>query len=102
MSRRADAIRRIGGWLVRGSLFGAWALAGWGTLLLLVTLAGTLSDGPGVAFGRLVPSSDASLWAWLNSLSVLLALGAWLVALGLVLRARRSTAEDPDPDREHD
>jgi hypothetical protein len=102
VSRRADAIRRIGGWLVRGGLFAAWALAGWGTLLLLVTLAGVLSDGPGVALGRLVPSPGASLWTWLNSLSVLLALGAWLVALGLVRRARRSNAEDPDPDREHD
>ena len=98
MSRRADAIRRVGGWLVRGGLFAAWALAGWGTLLLLVTLVGAVSDGPGVALARLVPLRGASLWAWLNSLSVLLALGAWLVALGLFLRARRSAAEEPEPE----
>ena len=98
MSRRADAIRRIGGWLVRGGLFAAWALAGWGTLLILVTLAGMVSDGPGVAFARLVPSPGAGLWAWLNSLSVLLALGAGVVALGLFLRARRSAAEEPEPE----
>ena len=98
MSRRADAIRRIGGWLVRGGLFAAWAFAGWGTLLLLVTLAGVMSEGPGVALARLVPSRDVSLWAWLNSLSVLLALGAWLVALGLVLRARRSAVEGPESE----
>jgi hypothetical protein len=97
VSRRADAVRRIGGWLVRGGLFAAWAFAGWGTLLLLVTLVGVVSEGPGVALGRLVPSPGASLWTWLNSLSVLLALGAWLVALGLLLRARRSTAEQPEP-----
>ena len=98
MSRRAEAIRRIAGWLVRGGLFAAWALAGWGTLLLLVTLAGMVSDGPGVALARLVPSRGASLWTWLNSLSVLLALGAWLVALGLFLRARQSAAEEPEPE----
>ena len=97
MSRRADAIRRIVHWLVRGGLFAAWALAGWGTLLLLITLVATVSDGPGVALGRLVPSRGASLWAWLNSLSVLLALGAWLVALGLFLRARDDAAEEPGP-----
>jgi len=98
VSRRADAVRRIVGWLVRGGLFAAWALAGWGTLLLLVTLAGVVSDGPGVALGRLVPSRGGSLWAWLNSFSVILALGAWLVALSFFLLARRSSAEDPDPE----
>jgi hypothetical protein len=98
VSRRADAIRRIVGWLVRGGLFAAWALAGWGTLLLLITLMATMSDGPGVAFGRLVPPREASLWAWLNSFSVLLALGAWLVALGLFVRARWSSAEEPEAD----
>lgn len=97
MSRRADAIRRIVHWLVRGGLFAAWALAGWGTLLILVTLAGAVSDGPGVALDRLVPSRGASLWAWMNSFSVLLALGASLVALGLFLRARYDAAEEPEP-----
>ena len=98
MSRRADAIRRIGGWLVRGGLFAAWALAGWGTLLLLVTLAGVASDGPSIALGRLVPSRGASVWTWMNSFSVILALGAWLVALGLALLARRSPAENSEPE----
>jgi ABC-type Na+ efflux pump permease subunit len=98
VSRRADAIRRIGGWLVRGGLFAAWALAGWGTLLILVTLVGTVSDGPGVAFARLVPVPGAGLWAWLNSLSVLLALGVWSVALGLFLRSRRSAAGPLEPE----
>lgn len=81
---------------MRGGLFAAWALAGWGTLLLLATLVGAVRDGPGVALGRLVPSPEASLWAWLNGLSALLSLGVWLVALGLVLRARRSAADEPE------
>ena len=103
MSRRADAIRRITGWLVRGGLLGAWAFVGWGSFLLLVTLAGVVSEGPGVALGRLVPSPGASLWAWLNSLSVLLAVGVWLVALGLwLLRAarRRLTGRGRDVQQE--
>jgi hypothetical protein len=57
-----------------------------------------VSEGPGIALGRLVPSGDASLWTWLNSLSALLALGAWTVALGLFLRARRSAGEDTEPE----
>jgi hypothetical protein len=97
MSRRADAVRRIGGWLVRGGLFAAWAFAGWGTLLLLVTFVAAVSEGPGVALGRLVPSPGASLWAWLNGLSALMALGVWLLGLGLVLRARRSAADELEP-----
>ncbi|MCG6924879.1 MAG: hypothetical protein LJF30_06165 [Acidobacteria bacterium] len=97
MSRRADAIRRIAHWLVRGGLLAAWALAGWGTLLLLVTLVATLSDGLGAAFARLVPPPGAGLLAWLNGLSVLLALGAWSVALGLLIGARRSAREEPEP-----
>lgn len=98
MSRRAEAIRRITDWLVRGGLFALWALAGWGTLLILVTFAGVVSDGPGVAFGRLVPPPGASLWAWLNSLSILLALGAWMVGLGLWVRARRSRVEEAEAE----
>ena len=43
-----------------------------------------------------MPSPGASLWAWLNGLSVLLSLAVWLVALGLVLRARRSVADEPE------
>ena len=99
MSRRTDAVRRVLNWLVRGGLLFAWALAGWGTLLLLATLAGVVSDGPGVALARLVPSRGASLWTWLNSLSVVLAVGAWLVAGGFFFRARRSPAEEPAPEQ---
>ena len=98
MSRRTDAARRVLNWLVRGGLLLAWSLTGWGTLLLLATLAGVVTDGPGVAFARLVPVRGASLWTWLNGLSVVLALGAWLVGGAFFVQARRRSAEEPDPD----
>jgi hypothetical protein len=93
LSWRTDAVRRVGGWLARGGLFGLWALAGWGSLLLLLTAWGALRDGPGVALARLAPGPHASVWAWLNSLSALLAVGVWGVALGLLVWSRLQEAE---------
>ena len=93
MSRSARAVRRIVGWLVRGSLFAVWALAGWGTLLLLATAFGALSDGPGIAVGRLLPSPGASLWGWLNGLSTLFALAAWTMAALLFAWSRWPSGE---------
>jgi hypothetical protein len=84
---------------------------GWGTLLLLVIIVGALREGPGVAFGRLVPAPGASIWGWLNTLSVALALTAWLVALGLFLWSRRppddghaehQRHEEDEEDQGHD
>jgi hypothetical protein len=94
LSRSADAVRRVGGWLARGGLLGLWALAGWGSLLILVTAWGVLRDGPGVALARLIPGPHTSLWAWLNSLSALLALAVWLVAAGLLVWSRWPSDED--------
>ena len=96
MSRSSQAIRRIVGWLVRGALVALWALAGWGTLLLLATLLGVLSDGPGVALARLVPPPGASFWSWLNALSVLFALTAWMIAAGLFAWGRWLSEEAPE------
>ena len=90
MSRRTQAARRIFGWFIRGSLISLWALVGWGTLLLVSTVLGAFSEGPGVAFARLVPARGASLWAWLNGLSALLALVAGSMALGLFIWGRTS------------
>ncbi len=98
MSRQTQAVRRILGWLVRGSLVGLWAFVGWGTLLLLATAAGALSDGPGVALARLVPSRGAPLLDWLNGLSAAFALAAWLMALGLFVWSRWPSVEDPEPE----
>ena len=94
MSKRADAVRRVRGWLIRGALVAAWALVGWGTLLLLSTVVGLLRDGPGTAVGRLLPGPDSGPWAYLNSASVALALAAWFVLAGFWVRARRETEPD--------
>jgi hypothetical protein len=102
LSRSADAVRRVGGWLARGGLFGAWALAGWGSLLLIATAWAALRDGPGVALARLVPGTHASSWAWLNSLSALLAVGVWGVALGLFVWSRWQEAEGDGDARARD
>jgi hypothetical protein len=96
VSRRADAVRRILGWLLRGALLAVWTLVGWGTLLLLATAAGALRDGPGAALVRVVPSRGASLWAWLNGFSVAFALAVWLIVLGLFLWDRWSSAREPE------
>ncbi len=98
MSRRTQAVRRILGWLVRGLLVALWAFVGWGTLLLLATAAGALSDGPGVALARLVPSRGAPLLDWLNGLSAAFALAAWFMAIGLFVWSRWPSAEDPEPE----
>lgn len=98
MSRRTDAVRRVLGWLVRGALLAAWTLVGWGTLLLLATVAGAVRDGPGVAILRLLPTGGTSLWGWLNGFSAALALTAWAIALGLLLWGRWSSAEAPGSD----
>jgi hypothetical protein len=101
MSRRADAVRRALGWLVRGALLALWSLVGWGTLLLIATAAGAIRDGPGVALSRLVPSPGASLWAWLNGLTGALALSVWLVVAALVAWERwdrRASPEEPGPE----
>ena len=97
-SRSSQAIRRVVGWLVRGALVALWALAGWGTLLLLATLLGASSDGPGVALARLAPPPGASIWGWLNALSVLFALAAWLITAGLFVWGRWRSEEEPEPE----
>jgi hypothetical protein len=99
MSRSSQAIRRILGWLVRGSLVALWALAGWGTLLLLATAFGVLSDGLGVALGRLVPAPGASMWSWLNGVAALLALLGWMIAGGLFAWGRWFSEEAPEPQK---
>jgi hypothetical protein len=96
LSRRTDAVRRVLVWLVRGALLALWALVGWGTLLLLVTAAGALGEGPGVALARLLPSRGASLWAWLNGGAAALAPVVWLILLGLFVRSG-GLFNDPPP-----
>ena len=95
MSRSADAVRIVPGWLVRGGLFALWALVGWGSLLLALTVVASVREGPGPALARLLPSPGASAWAWVNGLAAALAFVAWLVLVGLVVARRRGSARSP-------
>jgi hypothetical protein len=70
-------------WLARSGLLLLWSLVAWGTLLLGLTLGHLVQEGPVSALARLVPPSGASPWAWVNALSVGLALASGLVGGGL-------------------
>jgi len=94
VSRRADSIPEVARWLARGGFFALWALVGWGTLLVLVTLANVASQGPRVAISRLVPGPGASIWSLVSFLSVGLALVAWMIVAGLAVAARHPAGSD--------
>lgn len=79
-------------WLARTALLLLWSLGAWGGLLLLVTLGHVAQEGPGTALARLVPPSGASAWAWVNTLSVALAVTFGLAAGVLVAWSRRRRA----------
>jgi hypothetical protein len=82
-------------WLARTVLLLLWSLVAWGGLLLLVTLGHVAQEGLGTALARLVPPSGASAWAWINALSVALAMTFGLVAGGLVVSRRRAGGMPP-------
>ncbi len=83
-------------WLARTALLLFWSLAAWGALLLLVTLAGVVGEGPATALARLLPDRGASLWAWMNAVSVGLAVAVALVGGGLFWAGRRATPSPPE------
>ena len=60
----------------------------------VTTLANAWGEGPSAAFGRLLPERGASIWVWLNPLSVVLALAAGLGVAGLAVWNR--AAGEPD------
>ena len=76
-------------WLARTALLLLWSLAAWGALLFVLTLVGAVGEGPGPAFARLLPARGASVWAWLNALSVGLAVVVGLVGAGFAWTRRR-------------
>jgi hypothetical protein len=82
-------------WLARTALLLLWSLVAWGALLLLVTLGHVVGEGPQTALARLAPSSGASVWAWVNALSVGLAVAVALVAGGLAVSGRRRGGDQP-------
>ena len=91
MSARAFAAQ----WLARTTLLLLWSLAAWGALLVLLTLVDAVGEGPRPALARLLPAHGASMWAWLNALSVGLALAVGLVVAGLAWTRRGSAPTLP-------
>ena len=86
MSARVFVVLCLG----RTTLLLLWSLAAWGALLVLLTLVAAVGDGPGPALARILPARGASLWAWVNALSVGLALAVALVGAGVAWTRRRS------------
>ena len=84
MSVRVFAVQ----WLARAALLLLWSLVAWGALLALLTLVDAVSEGLRPALGRLLPTGGASVWAWLNALSVMLALAVGLVGAGIAWSSR--------------
>ena len=81
----------------RMALLLVWALVGWGTLLLVSAAVNAVDEGSAAAFARLVPARGAEFWGWLTPFSVLLALGAGLVGVALLVTAWREKAAGDRP-----
>ena len=92
MRARAAALQ----WLVRLLALALWVLVLWGGLLLLVTFIDAAGEGLRPALARLLPSPGASAWAWINALSVALAVAVGIVTAGLLAFGRR-TRPGPAP-----
>jgi hypothetical protein len=90
---RSVVLRTLG----RTAILLAWALVGWGVLLVASAFANAFGEGTGAAFARLLPRSDGSAFGWLGPLSVLLALAVGLVggALAIAKRSRGETNLEP-------
>ena len=71
-------------WLARTALLLLWSLVAWGALLLAMTLVDAVGEGVGPALARLLPGRGASVWAWLNTFAVALAVSAGLLTGGLL------------------
>jgi hypothetical protein len=82
--------------LARAALLLLWSLVAWGALLVFLTLADAVGEGLGPALARLQPASGASGWAWLNALSMVLALVVGLVGAGIAW-SRRASAQALPP-----
>jgi hypothetical protein len=91
MSARVFAVQ----WLARTALLLLWSLVAWGALLALLTLVDAIGEGPGPPLARLLPAGGASVWAWLNALSVMLALAVGLVGAGIAWSRRASAPTLP-------
>jgi hypothetical protein len=98
VSRGKDAVRVLARWVGRAALLAAWALVGWGTLLLIVALANVASRGPRSAVGELLPAPGAGVWDWANGIAAAVAFLAWVCVGGLLVLARRSAPRSVGED----
>ncbi len=92
MGARSAVLQSLG----RVAILLAWALVGWGALLVASALVSAAGEGVTAAFARLLPNPGASLWGWLGPLSVLLALGAGLAGGAFVLARRWQGGKSPE------
>lgn len=60
----------------------------WGTLLLGAALVDLPAEGVGAVAQRLLPAPGAPVWAWLNALTIPLAVLVWLLVGALLVRGR--------------
>jgi hypothetical protein len=81
--------------LARTALLVLWSLVAWGALLVILTLVDAGSEGLRPALARLLPARGASVWAWLNALSVMLALAVGLFGAGIAWSRRTSAPTLP-------
>jgi hypothetical protein len=84
-------------WALRALLLSLWSLVAWGALLLLTALVNAVGEGLLPSLARLLPARGASVWAWLNGLSVALALSVGVLAGGYVAWTRRGRRRPPTP-----
>lgn len=92
MGARRGLLQTLG----RTAVLMLWALAAWGTLLVVSALANALGEGAGPALTRLLPAAGASVWGWLGPFSVLLALGALILGATFVVARRWQAGGRPE------
>ena len=84
-------------WFLRTLLLLLWSLVAWGALLSLLALVDAAGEGLRPVLARLLPTRGASIWTWLNALSVALAVAVGVLAGGYLAWTRRGRPAPPAP-----
>ncbi len=72
-----------------------WSLVAWGALLLLLALVDAAGEGLSPVLARLLPTRGASVWTWLNALSVAFSVAVGVLAGGYLAWTRRGRPAPP-------